>query len=101
MKYLREIKITLIALLVWALMPFNPYGYYTILKILVCAGSSYLGVVTLRAKFKPDAAWVYFTIAVIYNPLIPFHFGRPLWGVINLATVVALIATGMKNQSNS
>jgi hypothetical protein len=30
------------------------------------------------------SAWL---LALIYNPLIPFHLGRPTWSVVNIATI--------------
>lgn len=30
-------------------------------------------------------------ICVLYNPVIPFHFGRDIWLVINAATIVIFV----------
>ena len=98
MKIERSIRVILVALVLWALLPTNPYGYYQLLKVLVCAGCSYLGVKTLNASKGKDLVWVYITMAVIYNPLIPIHLGRSIWTLVNIVTVVILIAIELKSR---
>lgn len=98
MKTERTVRVVLVALLLWALLPVNPYGYYQLLKVLVCAGCSYLGVKTWNASKGKDLVWLYITMAVIYNPLAPLHLGRPIWTVVNILTVVILAAIELKSR---
>ncbi len=44
------------------------------------------------------SAWL---LALMYNPLIPFHLGRETWSVVNIATIVIawLIARVIRSAS--
>ena len=63
-----------------------PYGYYILLRFIVCGVSVYfaIGAVDLQ---KTGWAWVLGGIALLYNPLVRVHLDRSLWSVINLATI--------------
>lgn len=80
------------ALLAWALVPSNPYDYYTLLRIVVCAICLYLAV---DAYLKQRIGWVWMlgVAAVVYNPIIRVYLTRPIWSALNVATIVLLGAT--------
>ncbi len=77
-----------------------PYGYYMLLKVVTCA--IFIGYAThLRSAANPMlyvSAWL---LALMYNPLIPFHLGRQTWSVVNIATIVIawLIARVIRSAS--
>lgn len=85
-------QILAIIMLLWALNPENPYGYYVLLRIIVCAICSFLA---LRAHDirKNDWVWVLGLTAVIYNPIIPTHLTRQIWSVVNVVTIIILAGT--------
>ena len=65
-----------------------PYGYYTLLRLGLC-----LACVYYVSQGQPSLAvghrFVLGGLAVLYNPVIPVHLGsKPLWTLVNLATVV-------------
>jgi hypothetical protein len=80
-----------------ALMPL-PYGYYTLLRFVVCAAAAYLAYVeyTRRENVNP---WVVglALIAFLFNPIIPVFLSREIWAPINVAAGVALVVHWRKS----
>ena len=76
-----------------------PYGYYTLLRIVVC-GSGAFGAFLIYASYQwrwfliPVAA-VPAIIALLYNPLIPVHLTRDIWFPINLLCVLLFSILGL------
>lgn len=78
-----------ILMLLWALYPDNPYGYYNLLRVICCAVCVYLCVqgIVLENKTWP---WILGVTAVIYNPIIPVKMARAIWTVVNILTIIML-----------
>lgn len=76
-----------IAMLFLAILPL-PYGYYTLLRLVVCGTAVYL---TWFAKTINKQGWMWAMgfIALLFNPLIPIHLDKTSWVFIDL--VVAII----------
>jgi hypothetical protein len=68
-----------------------PYGYYQLLRFVVCGVSVYIAFVAYGWK-KLWATWLFGFIAVLFNPLIPIHLSRELWQPIDLVCAVLFIA---------
>jgi FtsH-binding integral membrane protein len=79
-------------MLLWALNPENPYGYYTVLRLVCCAAFTYLAL-KAHAQGKEGWVWVLGVMAVIYNPIIRIHLTREIWSAINIATLVVAISS--------
>lgn len=79
-------------MLLWALNPNNPYGYYVLLRFVCCAVFAYL---TLRAlaQQKESWAWVLGVTAALYNPFFRVALNRELWSVVNIATIGIAVAS--------
>lgn len=73
-------------MLLWALNPDNPYGYYILLRWVCCAAFAYLALKAFSLQ-KIGWVWVLGVMAVVYNPLIRIHLTREIWSVINLITI--------------
>ena len=73
-------------LLLWALNPDNPYGYYILLRW-VCFGV--FGYLALKAFAQKQQGWVWVLgiTAGIYNPIIRVHLTREIWSVVNVITI--------------
>ena len=71
-----------IVLLLLASFPF-PYGYYTLLRLVVCSTAVFLGWFSYK-KQKVRWVWIMGLIALIFNPVIPIHFNKRLWIVLDL-----------------
>lgn len=81
-----------VVMLGWALIPANPYGYYILLRIVLCGIFVFLAVKAHELK-RIGWIWVLSITAVLYNPIVRFHLSRESWSVVNLATIGLLIAT--------
>lgn len=78
--------ILVVALLLWALIPSNPYGYYSVMRWIVCATFIYLAVRSNEQQQQPWA-WAWGVAAGIYNPIFPVHATREFWSLVNIATI--------------
>ena len=74
-----------------ALLPIRYYGYYVLLKIVICGGCAFLAAIAYGDGRK-HLVWFMGGLAVLYNPIIRFPPGRELWIVINILTIIVLIA---------
>jgi len=88
------------AMLLWALYPDNPYGYYILLRWVCCGIFAYLAVQALYQD-KQGWVWVMGITALVYNPIFRVHLNRELWSIINVFTigiaVVSIFAVRVKN----
>lgn len=81
-----------IPLLLLALNPDNPYGYYIFLRWVCCAAFVYLAFHALTLE-KNGWVWILGVTAVIYNPIFRVPGTRDMWSLINLATIVLAVAS--------
>ncbi len=78
-------------LLLLALLPF-PYGFYVMLRLIVCSTSVLLTYDEYRLRGRVSGwAIVLAGIALLFNPLIPVHLTRDTWVPIDVATGALLI----------
>ena len=64
-----------------------PYGYYTLLRLIICGFSLFLllGEGPIRISWQ---RWLTGACAVLYNPIVPLHIGdKGVWIVLNVLTV--------------
>lgn len=90
--WIKPLRLAIIAMLLWAFVPMNPYGYYILLRWVVCAVFIYLAV----ASHLADASgWLLLFIlgAGIYNPILRVHLGRIVWTLVNVASIVILVTS--------
>jgi hypothetical protein len=78
------------AILLFLALGRHPYGYYEILRLVVCGVTIY--GVYFSAKLK-KIGWVFTfgIIAILFNPLIPIYLRRGTWQFIDLAVAVLLL----------
>ena len=84
----RTLAIVGTVLLVLALADL-PYGYYRLLRIVICGVSAYGAVIATRMKSQ---GWMLTLglITVTFNPLIPIYLDRSVWAVVDLVTAFVL-----------
>lgn len=87
----RAIIAVMIVMLGIALLPIRWYGYYILLKLVVCGGCVFLAA-NAYDDGRKHLVWFLGGLAVIYNPIIRFPLGRELWMAINILTIIVLIA---------
>lgn len=80
----------IVAMLLWAILPFNQYGYYELLRWVSSGVFSFLAWQAYRQR-KFDWIWVLGITAGIYNPVLIVHLTRPVWAIVNLITIVVAI----------
>lgn len=90
--WITPLRVAIIAMLAWALVPTNPYGYYVLLRWVGCAVFTYLAVASHRAG---ASGWLLlFAISAgIYNPILRVHLGRIVWTVVNVASIVLVVVS--------
>ena len=83
------IKIIVVMLLLGALAD-NPYGYYQVLRWVVCGVFGYSAYLAYEKK---EVVWIWILgiIAVLFNPFIPFYLSREIWTIVNIISAVVLI----------
>ncbi|MEI3270050.1 MAG: DUF6804 family protein [Candidatus Gastranaerophilaceae bacterium] len=78
----------LIILLLLAILPLS-YGYYILLRFLVCVGV--IRELFLAPSNNTDTTISLVAIAVLYNPIIKMALGRPIWTIVNIVTALYFI----------
>lgn len=82
-----------LVLLLLALGPW-PYGYYTFLRLVVCASALYAAFVLLSGGKSPWLGWIFVGLAILYNPIFRVHLDRETWSLINLASAAPYALLG-------
>lgn len=78
--------------LLWALYPGNPYGYYIFLRWVCCACFAYLTWHTVKTQ-QEAWGWAFGIVAILYNPIVPVHLTRAIWSVLNLLTIAVVLGS--------
>jgi len=97
-------QVIAVLMLLWALNPDNPYGYYILLRWVCCGIFAYLAFQALENE-KQGWVWVLGITALVYNPIFRVHLNRELWSIINVVTiaiaVVSIFALKVKNEKDN
>jgi len=72
-----------------------PYGYYTLLRIVVCIVCSIAALKTHRAGAS-IIPWIFGFIAILFNPFIKVNFTKEAWAVIDIATGTLILVSRQK-----
>ena len=67
-----------------------PYGYYQLLRFVVCICAG-----LLTWELVQREVWIgtvaFGLMAVIFNPIIPLHFAREIWAILNITTAAIFL----------
>ena len=74
-----------------AVLPVWPYGYYVLLRLLVCGASAYLAYIAGSSQTLTRNRVLLLLIAVLFNPLVPVHLLRSIWAPIDLGVGLYLL----------
>lgn len=69
-----------------------PYGYYVMLRFLVCGVSVYGAYISSNINNK-FWLWTLGIIALLFNPIIPIHMDKESWVVIDFITAVIMLVS--------
>lgn len=69
-----------------------PYGYYTLLRLVVCGTSLFIAY---KAYEFSRIVWVYIMgfIALLFNPVIPVHLDKEIWVVIDVIVAIVIFVS--------
>ena len=90
------LKVAMIVMLVVAMLPIPFYGYYILLKLVVCGGFGYLATTAYSRGERGGWLWLLGGIAVLYNPIVRLPMEREIWTLANLATIAVLVVSVKK-----
>jgi len=94
-------RVVAIILLLWALDR-HPYGYYTLLRFVVCGVSAYGAYFSSEIIINKGWAWIFGIIAILFNPIIPIHLDRGTWAVIDVVVAAVFgVSIFMLKKENS
>lgn len=75
--------VAIAALLLIALLPL-PYGYYTFLRLTVTISAAF--AIYSFWEDTPWLAWIFISVAILFNPLIPVYLDRQIWAILDVIT---------------
>ncbi len=84
-----------IIMLLLAIPPIWPYGYYTLLRLVVCGTAVYI-VWNTKKLNKKRWMWIMGFIALLFNPLIPIYLDKATWSFIDLVVAIIFIVSIFK-----
>lgn len=82
--------IPLIISIIFLTIPFIThveYGFYQLLRFVVCGASAYSAYTFFKIGIKP-LAWLLVGVAIIFNPFFSLHFRREVWHEIDIVTAI-------------
>ena len=83
----RVLAIASIIFLLLAVIGEWPYGFYTLLRFLVCGSAAYLAF-QAHARAMTPWVWTMGITAVLFNPIIPIYLTRSIWRPIDFLAAV-------------
>lgn len=83
------IRIIVAVFLFWALDR-HDYAYYTFLRWITCGAAIYFTYIAYE-NGRNVWTWILGIMALIFNPIIPFHLDRDTWTLIDLISGVLIL----------
>ena len=71
------------------------YGYFTLLRLIVC-GTSIYNSLKIYQKQNTPLFWTFIFIAILFNPLIPVYLDREIWLIIDVICAIIMLIGGYK-----
>lgn len=71
------------------------YGYYQLLRFVVCGAGAYAAWLSYHFSKYVWAVWLFGFVAILFNPLAPVHLSREIWQLVDLACAVLFIAAAI------
>ena len=77
-------------MLILAIPPIWPYGYYTLLRLVVSGVAVYAAYVGYNLDLRTIPV-ILGIIALLFNPVIPIHLTKEIWTVINIIVAIVFL----------
>ncbi len=100
MNYLRPLLILAGVMLLLAVPPIWPYGYYQVLRIVVCIAAAY-GAYTAFTTERAAWVWVLGAVAVLFNPIAPVYLDKETWVIPDIIAGILLLVASAKLEPNA
>jgi hypothetical protein len=81
-------------MLVLAVTGRHPYGFYTLLRWICCAAFAY-SAFAAHEKNRVPWVWIFGMLAMLFNPIVPLHFQRDTWQMIDWVTIGVIVVAGI------
>ena len=66
---------------------FFPYGYYTLLRLVVCGTGAYIAYFSFEEERKL-IGYLSVVIAFLFNPIFPVHLDKEAWVIIDFIVAI-------------
>lgn len=91
MNYLKPLTIICGVMLLVAILPVWPYGYFQILRIVVTVTAIMAGYVSHKKKLT-EWVWIMGVVAILFNPISPIFLDKGIWSILDLiASIIFLV----------
>ena len=74
-----------------------PYGFYQLVRFAAMIGFALLAYKTNEINSKTEAV-IYVCLAILFQPIVKFSFGRELWNVIDCIVGIGLLLSFIKRK---
>ncbi|MBR5153968.1 MAG: hypothetical protein IKW57_04210 [Alphaproteobacteria bacterium] len=78
-----------------AVLPIMPYGYYMLLRVVICGVCLWQIISEYNKKATLPVGLC--LIALLYNPIFSISLTRPVWTIFNVATLVYFLSVMKKD----
>jgi hypothetical protein len=79
-------------MLLLAIPPIWPYGYYMFLRLVVCGAAVFIAYKAYEQR-KQVLAYTAGLLALLFNPVIPVHLNKEMWAIIDLITAIIVFVS--------
>jgi len=69
-----------------------PYGYYTLLRLIVCGIFAFAAFVAHERKHE-ILPWVYGLTSVLFNPIVKIYLPKDIWEFLDICAGILLLVT--------
>jgi hypothetical protein len=81
-------------MLILAIPPIWPYGYYMLLRVVVCGVS--VGAIIILRQSQGSLLVAFIVTALLFNPVFPAHLSKELWAPIDLGVAGLFIVVSRR-----
>jgi hypothetical protein len=77
-----------------------PYGYYTLLRVVVTTAALLTAFAYQRTKTFSVWIGLFLVVAAIFNPVVPLHLTRGVWSILNVAAGASFVGHSVVDRHN-
>lgn len=88
MSNINNVIVVNIIILIVATLGNLPYGFYTLLRLVVFVTFSFMAYQIYQKEEFSKITTINIVISLLYNPFVKVHFDKNIWIIINIATAI-------------